>query len=333
MENYLQNKEVILSVKDLSVCFSLRGKSLHAIRGVSLDVYKGESLAIVGESGSGKSVLTKNFIGLLDKNGTIDKGEILFEGMDLAKFKTEREWAKIRGKKIAMVMQDPMTSLNPLKTIGWQISEALILNRGMNHAQAKAETLNILKDVGISEPERRYKQYPHEFSGGMRQRVVIAIAVACSPEILICDEPTTALDVTIEAQILQILKDLKTQYNTAILMITHNFGLVAEVADRIAVMYAGNIVEQGNVFDVFAAPSHPYTRLLMRALPRKTKHEGRLETIDGNVPRITEKKPGCRFANRCPLAKEICFTENPPVLTVSHDHTFSCHFAEEASKL
>ena len=333
MENYLQNKEVILSVKDLDVRFSLRGKSLHAIRGVSLDVYKGESLAIVGESGSGKSVLTKNFIGLLDKNGTIDKGEILFEGMDLAKFKTEREWAKIRGKKIAMVMQDPMTSLNPLKTIGWQISEALILNRGMNHAQAKAETLNILKDVGISEPERRYKQYPHEFSGGMRQRVVIAIAVACSPEILICDEPTTALDVTIEAQILQILKDLKTQYNTAILMITHNFGLVAEVADRIAVMYAGNIVEQGNVFDVFAAPSHPYTRLLMRALPRKTKHEGRLETIDGNVPRITEKKPGCRFANRCPLAKEICFTENPPVLTVSHDHTFSCHFAEEASKL
>ena len=212
MENYLENKEVILSVKDLSVRFSLRGKSLHAIRGVSLDVYKGESLAIVGESGSGKSVLTKNFIGLLDKNGTIDKGEILFEGMDLAKFKTEREWAKIRGKKIAMVMQDPMTSLNPLKTIGWQISEALILNRGMNHAQAKAETLNILKDVGISEPERRYKQYPHEFSGGMRQRVVIAIAVACSPEILICDEPTTALDVTIQAQILSLIKDLCRKY-------------------------------------------------------------------------------------------------------------------------
>ena len=220
MENYLQNKEVILSVKDLDVRFSLRGKSLHAIRGVSLDVYKGESLAIVGESGSGKSVLTKNFIGLLDKNGTIDKGEILFEGMDLAKFKTEREWAKIRGKKIAMVMQDPMTSLNPLKTIGWQISEALILNRGMNHAQAKAETLNILKDVGISEPERRYKQYPHEFSGGMRQRVVIAIAVACSPEILICDEPTTALDVTIQAQILSLIKDLCRKYGMTTIYMT-----------------------------------------------------------------------------------------------------------------
>ena len=220
MENYLQNKEVILSVKDLSVRFSLRGKRLHAIRGVSLDVYKGESLAIVGESGSGKSVLTKNFIGLLDKNGTIDKGEILFEGMDLAKFKTEREWAKIRGKKIAMVMQDPMTSLNPLKTIGWQISEALILNRGMNHVQAKAETLNILKDVGISEPERRYKQYPHEFSGGMRQRVVIAIAVACSPEILICDEPTTALDVTIQAQILSLIKDLCRKYGMTTIYIT-----------------------------------------------------------------------------------------------------------------
>ena len=183
----MENREIILSVKNLNVRFSLRGKSLHAIRGVSLDVFKGESLAIVGESGSGKSVLTKNFIGLLDKNGRIDSGEILYAGMDLAKFTTEKEWAKIRGKKIAMVMQDPMTSLNPLKTIGWQISEALILNRGMKRAEAKAAAIDILKDVGINEPQRRYRQYPHEFSGGMRQRVVIAIAVACGPEILICD--------------------------------------------------------------------------------------------------------------------------------------------------
>ena len=167
----------------------------------------------------------------------------------------------------------------------------------------------------------------------MRQRAVIATAIACNPNILICDEPTTALDVTIQAQIIELLEQLQKKYRLTINYITHDLGVVAKVADRIAVMYAGNIVEQGNVFDVFAAPSHPYTRLLMRALPRKTKHEGRLETIDGNVPRITEKKPGCRFANRCPLAKEICFTENPPVLTVSHDHTFSCHFAEEASKL
>ena len=320
MENYLQNKEVILSVKDLSVCFSLRGKSLHAIRGVSLDVYKGESLAIVGESGSGKSVLTKNFIGLLDKNGTIDKGEILFEGMDLAKFKTEREWAKIRGKKIAMVMQDPMTSLNPLKTIGWQISEALILNRGMNHAQAKAETLNILKDVGISEPERRYKQYPHEFSGGMRQRVVIAIAVACSPEILICDEPTTALDVTIQAQILELLKDLKERYNLTIIFITHDLGVVANIADRVAVMYAGDIVETGMVREVFYDPRHPYTWALLSSLPQLGVKGQDLYSIKGTPPNLFNEIKGDAFAPRNPQALAIDFEEQPPYFDVSPTH-------------
>lgn len=320
MENYLQNKEVILSVKDLSVCFSLRGKSLHAIRGVSLDVYKGESLAIVGESGSGKSVLTKNFIGLLDKNGTIDKGEILFEGMDLAKFKTEREWAKIRGKKIAMVMQDPMTSLNPLKTIGWQISEALILNRGMNHAQAKAETLNILKDVGISEPERRYKQYPHEFSGGMRQRVVIAIAVACSPEILICDEPTTALDVTIQAQILSLIKDLCCKYGMTTIYITHDLGVVANVADRIAVMYAGDIVEVGTSEEVFFDPKHPYTWALMSSLPQLGEKGHELYSIKGTPPKLFGVIRGDAFAPRNPQALKIDYMVRPPYFEVSPTH-------------
>ena len=320
MENYLQNKEVILSVKDLSVCFSLRGKSLHAIRGVSLDVYKGESLAIVGESGSGKSVLTKNFIGLLDKNGTIDKGEILFEGMDLAKFKTEREWAKIRGKKIAMVMQDPMTSLNPLKTIGWQISEALILNRGMNHAQAKAETLNILKDVGISEPERRYKQYPHEFSGGMRQRVVIAIAVACSPEILICDEPTTALDVTIQAQILSLIKDLCRKYGMTTIYITHDLGVVANVADRIAVMYAGDIVEVGTSEEVFFDPKHPYTWALMSSLPQLGEKGHELYSIKGTPPKLFGVIRGDAFAPRNPQALKIDYMVRPPYFEVSPTH-------------
>ena len=320
MENYLQNKEVILSVKDLSVCFSLRGKSLHAIRGVSLDVYKGESLAIVGESGSGKSVLTKNFIGLLDKNGTIDKGEILFEGMDLAKFKTEREWAKIRGKKIAMVMQDPMTSLNPLKTIGWQISEALILNRGMNHAQAKAETLNILKDVGISEPERRYKQYPHEFSGGMRQRVVIAIAVACSPEILICDEPTTALDVTIQAQILSLIKDLCRKDGMTTIYITHDLGVVANVADRIAVMYAGDIVEVGTSEEVFFDPKHPYTWALMSSLPQLGEKGHELYSIKGTPPKLFGVIRGDAFAPRNPQALKIDYMVRPPYFEVSPTH-------------
>ena len=325
--------EKILTVKDLEVQFNLRGQVLTAIRGISLDIYKGESLAIVGESGSGKSVFTKTFMGMLDKNGKVTKGEILYNGMDLAKFSSEKDWLKIRGKEVAMVFQDPMTSLNPLKTVGKQIQEALELHQNLHGRAARERTIEILSDVGITEPERRYKQYPHEFSGGMRQRAVIATAIACNPNILICDEPTTALDVTIQAQIIELLEQLQKKYRLTIIYITHDLGVVAKVADRIAVMYAGNIVEHGNVFDVFAAPSHPYTRLLMRALPRKTKHEGRLETIDGNVPRITEKKPGCRFANRCPLAKEICSTENPPVLTVSHDHTFSCHFAEEASKL
>lgn len=320
MENYLENKEVILSVNDLSVRFSLRGKSLHAIRGVSLDVYKGESLAIVGESGSGKSVLTKNFIGLLDKNGTIDKGEILFEGMDLAKFKTEREWAKIRGKKIAMVMQDPMTSLNPLKTIGWQISEALILNRGMNHAQAKAETLNILKDVGISEPERRYKQYPHEFSGGMRQRVVIAIAVACSPEILICDEPTTALDVTIQAQILSLIKDLCHKYGMTTIYITHDLGVVANVADRIAVMYAGDIVEVGTSEEVFFDPKHPYTWALMSSLPQLGEKGHELYSIKGTPPKLFGVIRGDAFAPRNPQALKIDYMVRPPYFEVSPTH-------------
>ena len=244
-------QEVILSVKDLNVKFSLRGQVLHAIRGISLDIYKGESLAIVGESGSGKSVFTKNFIGLLDKNGWVDSGEIWYNGMDLAKFKTEKEWTKIRGKEVAMVMQDPMTSLNPLKTIGWQIEEALKLHQGLTGEAAKQRAIEIIDDVGIPEPERRYKQYPHEFSGGMRQRVVIAIAMACNPKILICDEPTTALDVTIQAQILNLIRELQKKYQLTTIYITHDLGVVANVADRIAVMYAGDIVELGTCDEVF----------------------------------------------------------------------------------
>ena len=215
-------KEVILSVKDLVVKFNLRGQVLTAIRGISMDLYKGESLAIVGESGSGKSVFTKTFMGLLDKNGWVDSGSILYKGHDLAKYKTEKEWDTIRGSQIAMVFQDPMTSLNPLKTIGKQIQEAFELHGHMKRPEAKQATIRLLADVGIPEPEKRYKQYPHEFSGGMRQRVVIAIAMACNPEILICDEPTTALDVTIQAQILDLLRNLQTKYSLTVIYITHD---------------------------------------------------------------------------------------------------------------
>lgn len=255
----MEKKNIILSVKDLVIKFKLRGDVLTAIREASLDLYEGESLAIVGESGSGKSVFTKSFMGLLDGNGWIDSGSIIFEEEDISKYKSEKEWINIRGRKIAMVFQDPMTSLNPLKTIGKQVQEAIELHQKLKGEDAKQKVIEILSDVGIPEPERRYKQYPHEFSGGMRQRVVIAIAIACNPRILICDEPTTALDVTIQAQILGLLKDLKEKYKLTTIYITHDLGVVAKVADRIAVMYAGDIIEIGQCEEVFYNGQHPYT--------------------------------------------------------------------------
>ena len=316
----MMQKEVVLSVRDLNVKFSMRGKVLHAIRGISLDLYKGESLAIVGESGSGKSVFCKNFIGLLDKNGWVDSGEILYKGMDLAKFKTEKDWIKIRGKEVAMVMQDPMTSLNPLKTIGWQIEEALQLHQNLKGEAAKQKAIEILSDVGILEPERRYGQYPHEFSGGMRQRVVIAIAMACNPNILICDEPTTALDVTIQAQILDLIKELKNKYNLTTIYITHDLGVVANVADRIAVMYAGDIVEIGTCEEVFYDPRHPYTWALLSSLPQLGVKGQDLYAIKGTPPNLFHPIRGDAFAARNPQALKIDFEHRPPYFEVSPTH-------------
>jgi oligopeptide transport system ATP-binding protein len=322
----MENKEIILSVKDLNVKFTLRGKVLHAIRGISLDLYKGESLAIVGESGSGKSVFTKNFIGLLDKNGWVDSGEILYYGMDpehpvdLAKFKTDDDWNGIRGKEVAMVMQDPMTSLNPLKTVGWQICEALKLHQNLEGKAAKEKAIEILDDVGIPEPERRYVQYPHEFSGGMRQRVVIAIAMACNPRILICDEPTTALDVTIQAQILHLIKQLKDKYELTTIYITHDLGVVANVADRIAVMYAGDIVEIGTTDEVFYDPKHPYTWALLSSLPQLGVKGEDLYSIKGTPPNLFHPIRGDAFAARNPHALKIDFEHRPPYFEVSPTH-------------
>ncbi len=316
----MENREVILSVSDLNVKFSLRGKTLHALRGISLELYKGESLAIVGESGSGKSVFCKNFIGLLDKNGWVDSGTILYKGMDLAKFKTEKDWSKIRGKEIAMVMQDPMTSLNPLKTVGWQIEEALRLHQNMRGEQAKNKAIEILADVGIPDPARRYGQYPHEFSGGMRQRVVIAIAMACVPEILICDEPTTALDVTIQAQILNLIKELKSKYNLTTIYITHDLGVVANVADRIAVMYAGDIVEIGTCEEVFYDPKHPYTWALLSSLPQLGVKGEDLYAIKGTPPNLFREIHGDAFAPRNPNALKVDFVARPPYFEVTPTH-------------
>ncbi|MBQ1705894.1 MAG: ABC transporter ATP-binding protein [Clostridia bacterium] len=316
---------VILSVHDLHVKFTLRGKVLHAIRGISLDLYRGESLAIVGESGSGKSVFTKNFIGLLDKNGWVDGGAILYYGMggepaDLAQYHTEKEWSRIRGREIAMVMQDPMTSLNPLKTVGWQIGEALELHQGLKGEAARQKAIEILADVGIPEPERRYKQYPHEFSGGMRQRAVIAIAMACNPKILICDEPTTALDVTIQAQILDLIKELKEKYSLTTIYITHDLGVVANVADRIAVMYAGDIVEIGTCDEVFYDPRHPYTWALLSSLPQLGVKGEELYSIHGTPPNLFNTIRGDAFAPRNPNALKIDFKHRPPYFAVSPTH-------------
>lgn len=310
----------ILSVEGLRVQFSLRGKVLNAIRDVSLTLEKGESLAIVGESGSGKSVLCKTFMGLLDANGSITAGHILFGGEDLAQYTTEKQWLGVRGKKIAMVMQDPMTSLNPLKTVGAQIAEAVVLHQGLSGEQARAEAVRILGDVGITDPERRYKQYPHEFSGGMRQRVVIAIAVACRPEILICDEPTTALDVTIQAQILQLIRQLKEKYQLTTIYITHDLGVVANVADRIAVMYAGDIVEIGRCEEVFCDPRHPYTWALLSSLPQLAERGDELYSIQGTPPNLFTEIQGDAFAPRNPHALKIDFVRRPPYFEVSPTH-------------
>ena len=315
-----ENREVVLSVKDLVVKFNLRGQVLTAIRGISMDLYKGESLAIVGESGSGKSVFCKNFMGLLDNNGWIDNGTIEYGGMDLAKFKKEKEWIKIRGKRIAMVFQDPMTSLNPLKTVGKQIEEAFTLHNKVSKAEAKNRTLELLADVGIADPERRYKQYPHEFSGGMRQRVVIAIAMACVPEILICDEPTTALDVTIQAQILDLLKKLQEKYSLTIIYITHDLGVVANVADRIAVMYAGDIVEIGTCEEVFYDPKHPYTWALLSSLPQLGVKGEDLYAIKGTPPNLFHEIHGDAFAPRNPNALKVDFVARPPYFEVTPTH-------------
>ncbi len=314
------NNERVLFVDNLVIKFNLRGQELTAIRGASLTLYKGESLAIVGESGSGKSVFTKSFMGLLDANGRIQSGSIIYKGNDLAKYKTEDEWIKIRGKEIAMVFQDPMTSLNPLKTIGKQVQESIELHQGLKGDEAKKLAIDILSDVGIADSERRYNQYPHEFSGGMRQRVVIAIAVACKPNILICDEPTTALDVTIQAQILQLLKNLQKKYHLTIIYITHDLGVVANVADRIAVMYAGDIIEIGLSEEVFFDPKHPYTWALLSSLPQLGIKGEALYSIKGTPPNLFKEIKGDAFAPRNPYALKIDFEKRPPYFEVTPTH-------------
>ena len=316
----MAEKSPILSARDVQIQFSLRGRKLMAIRKCSLDLYEGETLAIVGESGSGKSVFTKSFLGMLDGNGSIVGGSIIYDGEDISKYKTEKEWMRIRGKKISMVMQDPMTSLNPLKKVGKQIRESIEMHQGLHGDVAKQAAIDMLAKVGIPNPELRYEQYPHEFSGGMRQRVVIAIAVACHPQILICDEPTTALDVTIQAQILQLIRDLQKELGMTVIYITHDLGVVANVADRVAVMYAGQIVEYGLVNEIFYDPWHPYTWALLNALPQLGVKGQDLPTIEGTPPNLFHEIKGDAFAPRNKHALAIDFVEEPPFFEVSPTH-------------
>ncbi len=316
----MAEKTPILSAKDVEIQFSLRGNMLKAIRKCSLDLYEGETLAIVGESGSGKSVFTKSFLGMLDANGKITGGSITYEGVDISKYTTEKQWRDIRGKKIAMVMQDPMTSLNPLKKVGKQIQESIELHRGIKGAEAKKMAIEMLDKVGIPAPEKRYNQYPHEFSGGMRQRVVIAIAVACQPQSLSCDEPTTALDGTIQAQILDLIRNLKNELNMTVVYITHDLGVVANVADRIAVMYAGQIVEYGNADEIFYDAWHPYTWALLSALPQLGVKGQELPSIEGTPPNLFQEIKGDAFAPRNKQALAIDFVKEPPFFEVTPTH-------------
>ncbi|CDQ38198.1 ABC transporter ATP-binding protein [Virgibacillus salexigens] len=309
----------LLEVKDLNISFHTFAGEVQAIRGVNFDLYEGETLAIVGESGSGKSVTTKSIMQLLSANSEIKSGEILFNDRDIVKA-PEKEMQKIRGKDISMIFQDPMTSLNPTMTIGNQIMEPLLKHRKLNKTEAKHRAIELLNLVGIPKPQLRIKQYPHQFSGGMRQRVVIAIALACAPKVLIADEPTTALDVTIQGQILDLMKDLQKRIETSIIFITHDLGVVANVADRVAVMYGGKIIEVGTVDEIFYNPQHPYTWGLISSMPSLDTTEEELYVIPGTPPDLLHPPKGDAFAPRNPYAMKIDLEEEPPMLKVSDTH-------------
>ncbi|WHZ05288.1 ABC transporter ATP-binding protein [Neobacillus sp. YX16] len=326
--------EKILQVKDLQVSFSTYGGEVQAVRGVSFDLHKGETLAIVGESGCGKSVTSQSIMRLIpEPPGRIAGGEILFNNMDLIQLK-EPELRKIRGANISMIFQDPMTALNPTLTIGEQIMEGIMEHEKISRAEAKKAAVEMLQLVGIPSPEARLKQYPHQFSGGMRQRIVIAMALVCSPDVLIADEPTTALDVTIQAQILELFRDIQKKTGVSIILITHDLGVVAQVADRVAVMYAGKIVEIGSRREIFYRPQHPYTIGLLQSVPRLDIEKAELVPIPGTPPDLFSPPAGCAFAARCKYSMEVCERVYPVQSSLSNNHHVDCWLQDErANKL
>ncbi|WP_294378483.1 ABC transporter ATP-binding protein [uncultured Clostridium sp.] len=330
-------KEKILSIKDLSISFKTSAGSVNAIRGIELDLYRGETIAIVGESGSGKSVTMKAVMGILSSNGEVNSGSINFSyyrdnekvDVDLLKLSKKEMRKRINGKRIAMIFQDPMTSLNPTMTIGAQIMEGMIWHYKTPKEEAYKKAVELLKLVGINDAEKRMKNYPHQLSGGMRQRVVIAIALACDPELLICDEPTTALDVTIQAKILELIKDIQKKMNISVIYITHDLGVVAKVADYVAVMYAGKIVEKGLIDEIFYDPRHPYTWGLLSAMPDLDTDDDKLYTIPGTPPNLVNKVQGDAFAPRNIYALNIDRRIEPPMFKVTDTHYASTWLLHE----
>ncbi len=315
----------ILEVKDLHVSFHTYAGEVKAVRGVNFHLNKGESVAIVGESGCGKSVTSQTIMKLIPMPpGQIKQGKILFQGADIVK-KSNKEMEKIRGKEISMIFQDPMTSLNPTMMIGLQIMEGLRKHRGLSKKEAKERAIEMLRLVGIPMPEKRVEQYPHEFSGGMRQRAMIAIALACEPKLLIADEPTTALDVTIQAQIMDLIRDLQKKTGTSIILITHDLGVVAKTCDRVVVMYAGEVIETGTVDEIFYYPQHPYTKGLLKSVPRlDLKKDEPLIPILGTPPDLLNPPKGCAFAPRCDYAMKVCIEHSPEMDTIAKTHASAC---------
>lgn len=329
----MTEQKELLQVRNLETTFYTDDGIVPAVDGVSFSLREREILGIVGESGSGKSVTSLSVMGLIPSPpGKISNGEILFGGKDLVKMK-EKEMRAIRGNDIAMIFQEPMTSLNPLFTIGKQLNEAVLLhNKGWSKKQATARSLEMMKLVGLPRVEELIKDYPHQLSGGMRQRVMIAMALVCDPKVLIADEPTTALDVTIQAQILQLMKDLNNRLNTAVMLITHDLGVVAETCERVIVMYGGQIVEEGPVNEIFKNPQHPYTKGLIQSVPDMRLKKERLYSIPGNVPKPGSIKTGCRFAARCEFAFDRCTKENPAIYTVNEIHKARCFLVNDKER-
>lgn len=316
--------EPLLKVENLEVSFFTYAGEVKAVRKISYELYPGEVMGIVGESGSGKSVSSYGVMGILPDPGKIVGGKITFNGKDITNL-SEKELLKLRGKEISMIFQDPMTSLNPVFTVGNQINEVLVKHTSLTKQERKNRMIELFELVGINQPEKRINQYPHEFSGGMRQRVMIAMALACNPKLLIADEPTTALDVTIQAQIIDLLKELKDKINMSVIFITHDLGVVADVCDKVAVMYAGNLIEKGSIDEIFYEPKHPYTWGLLKSVPKinADEHE-RLIPIEGNPVDLINPPAGCAFAPRCEHCMKVCLTKKPPVCTVDEGHEVLC---------